>query len=94
MKFNERYTAGGIFIPSDDGKVQGIYPRWGRVFAVGPLQKDIVPGQYVCIAHGRWTRGIKITDADGEHEIRRVDNKDILLVSDTPMIDENMGRPL
>ena len=34
------------------------------------------------MAHGRWTRGLKIEDATGTHTIRKIDPKDILLVSD------------
>jgi len=94
MKFTERFTASGIYIPSDDGKSQGIRPRWGRVYAVGPEQEDVKVGQYICIAHGRWTRGIKIDDGAGTHEIRRVDNDDILMVSDEPVTDETMGSPI
>ena len=94
MAFNERFTKAGIYIPSDNGKVQGIRPRWGKVFAVGPDQGDIKVGEYICVAHGRWTRGIKIEDSAGEHEIRRVDNADILMVSDEPVSDDTMGRPL
>ena len=94
MKFAERFTSGGIFIPSDDKLVQGVRPRWGKVYAVGPEQKDVVVGQWVCISHGRWTRGVNIKDENGEHVIRRVDNADILLVSDEPVLDENMGQPL
>lgn len=95
MRFNERYTAGGIFIPSDDGQVQGIYPRWAKVYAVGPNQTDVEAGQYVLVSHGRWTRGVNIIDGNNEeHTIRRVDPADILLVSDEPQIDETMGRPL
>ena len=30
----------------------------------------------------RWTRGVKIQDGNGETVIRKVDNADILLVSD------------
>lgn len=94
MVFNERFTKAGIYLPSDNGKVQGIRPRWGRVFAVGPDQVDIKVGEYICVAHGRWTRGITIEDSTGEHEIRRVDNADILMVSDEPVSDDTMGRPL
>ena len=95
MKFNERYSAGGIFLPSDDGQVQGIIPRWGKVYAVGPLQDDIKPGEYVLVAHGRWTRGINIIDANDEQvTIRRIDVNDILMVSDEERVNETMGRPL
>jgi len=94
MSFNERYSAAGIFIPSDDALVQGVRPRWGKVYSVGPEQADITVGQWVCVAHGRWTRGAKIKDSTGEHTVRRVDPKDILLVSDEPIVDETLGQPL
>ena len=34
------------------------------------------------VAHGRWSRGYKIQDDDGETVIRKVDPKDMLMVSD------------
>jgi hypothetical protein len=43
------------------------------------------------IAHGRWTRGIKIEDTNGEQIIRKVDPNDILLVSDEPVPDYTMS---
>lgn len=92
MKFAERITKGGIVLPDDDGKNSGIRPRWGRVYAIGPLQKDVEVGQYVLIAHGRWTKGITIESAaDGVQTIRKVDNDDILLVSDEPVEDETIS---
>lgn len=91
MVFKERLSSGGIVIPDDDMKSSGIRPRWGKVYAVGPEQTDIQVGQYILIAHGRWTRGVKITDDFGEKTIRKVDTKDILLVSDEPVYDETMG---
>ena len=42
----------------------------------------MVPGQWIMVAHGRWSRGVKIEDEHGETTIRKVDNKDILLLSD------------
>ena len=91
MKFDQRISRGGIIIPNDDMKSSGIRPRWAKVYAIGPDQKDIKVGQYILIAHGRWTRGIKIEDSEGEKVIRKVDNNDILLVSDFPMEDETMS---
>lgn len=91
MKFDERISHGGIIIPNDDMKNSGIRPRWARVYAVGSEQTDIKVGQYVLIAHGRWTRGVKIEDGEGEKVIRKVDNNDILLVSDEPVADQTMG---
>jgi len=91
MNFEERKTSSGIVVVSDDGKNSGIRPRWGKVYAIGPEQQEIKVGQYILVTHGRWTRGIKIMDDSGEHIIRKVDNDDILLVSDEPVMDETMG---
>jgi co-chaperonin GroES (HSP10) len=82
MTFTERFTNTGIILPSDNGKSTGIRPRWGQVYAVGPDQKDVRVGEWVCVAHGRWTRGIDIEDETGKHTLRRVDPKDILMSAD------------
>lgn len=91
MNFTERFTSSGIVLPGDDGKSSGIRPRWGRVFAVGPEQRYVNIGQWICVAHGRWTRGVRIEDTTGQHVVRRVDNNDILLVSDTEPLDETFS---
>lgn len=91
MEFKERLTSGGIIVPNDDMKSSGIRPRWAKVYSVGPEQKDIKVGQYILVSHGRWTRGIKIEDTEGEKTIRKVDINDVLLVSDEPVKDETMG---
>ena len=94
MNFKDRVTSSGIIIQSTDGKLEGIHARWARVYAVGKDQKDVKPGQYILVKHGRWTRGTLIEDTEGERTIRRVDNADILLVSDEPMTDETLGQGL
>lgn len=82
MNFDERLSTGGIVLVKDNGKSSGIRPRWGRVYAVGPQQKDIKVGTWICVEHGRWTRGIEIEDENGPQTIRRVDPKDIMMESD------------
>lgn len=91
MQFDERISNGGIILLNDDMKNSGIRPRWGKVYAIGPEQKDVQVGQYVLISHGRWTRGIKIDDGEGERVIRKVDNNEILLISDDPVNDQTMS---
>jgi hypothetical protein len=91
MAFDMRVTQSGLILPSDDMKNSGIRPRWAKVYALGPEQDSVKIGQYVLIAHGRWTRGIKIEDSEGVKTIRRVDPNDILLVSDEPVQDDTMG---
>jgi hypothetical protein len=94
MKFDERITTSGIVLLNDNGKGTGIRPRWGRVYAVGPNQTDVKAGQWVCVAHGRWTRGVKVDDGSGEKTLRKIDPKDILLVSDEQPSDDTMSDAL
>jgi co-chaperonin GroES (HSP10) len=91
MEFQERITNSGLVLINDDMKSSGIRPRWGKIYALGPDVKDLEIGQYIMVAHGRWTRGIKIEDENGEVIIRKVDPKDILLVSDEYVNDLTMS---
>jgi co-chaperonin GroES (HSP10) len=92
MQFKERKLNSGIVLLNDNGTTAGIRPRWGRIYAIGPDQKDYSVGQWICVAHGRWTRGIDIEGEDGvTFALRRVDPKDILLVSDTRPDDSTMS---
>lgn len=92
MNFGERKLSSGIILRQDDARSEGIRPRWAKVHAVGPEQKDIQVGQWVLVAHGRWTRGVKVTIDDKEIEIRRIDTNDILLISnDKPEADDNIS---
>lgn len=91
MIFDVRISTGGIIIPNDNGKSTGIRPRWGQVYAVGPDQQDVSPGQWVCVEHGRWTRGIDIEDESGKITVRRVDPKDIMMVSDQQPDDDTFS---
>ena len=94
MNFDQKITHSGIIIPHSDKKLEGIHARWAKVYATGPNQRDVQVGQYVLVSHGRWTRGLEIEDSEGEKTIRRVDNKDILMVSNDPMQDETVGQGL
>jgi co-chaperonin GroES (HSP10) len=84
MEFDTRITQSGLILPNDNGTTLGIRPRWGRVYAVGPKQQDVCVGQWILVAHGRWTRGIDIEDGQLDHKrtIRKIDPKDILLIAD------------
>jgi co-chaperonin GroES (HSP10) len=62
MEFDTRITQSGLILPNDNGTSLGIRPRWGRVYAIGPKQKNVQVGQWIMVAHGRWTRGIDIED--------------------------------
>jgi hypothetical protein len=88
---NERVLNSGIILGSDNGKNSGIRPRWGRVHAIGPDQRDVKVGDFILVAHGRWTRGVDIQDPTGVHTIRRIDANDILLISDVEPTDDTMS---
>jgi co-chaperonin GroES (HSP10) len=83
IQFGEQTTAGGLILGNDDGKTRGIYPRWGKVYSKGPDNKDeFEVGDWILIAHGRWTRSLKIeTTSDGEIEMRKVELSSILAMS-------------
>jgi co-chaperonin GroES (HSP10) len=86
MEFDTRITQSGLILPNDNGTSLGIRPRWGKVYAVGKDQKDVKVGQWICVSHGRWTRGVDINDGTNEttkRTIRKIDPRDILLVSDS-----------
>jgi co-chaperonin GroES (HSP10) len=91
MTFDQRITSGGLILLNDNGTTLGIRPRWGQVYAVGPKQKDVQVGQWICVAHGRWTRGLDIEDESGLRTIRRIDPEDILLISNTQPQDDTMS---
>lgn len=85
MHFGEQTTKGGVVILNDNGKSEGIYPRWAQVYAVGPEHKEEYNvGDWILIEHGRWTRGIEIQPPGQEEKdtIRMVEVKSVLLWSD------------
>lgn len=92
MVFKERTLNSGIVLLNDNGTTAGIRPRWGRIYAVGPDQKEYTEGQWILISHGRWTRGVDIEDSEGNIiTIRKIDPKDVLLMSDTEPGDSTMS---
>lgn len=93
MNFDERKTAGGIVLLSDDGKSEGVRHRWGKVWAIGPKQQDVKIGDWILVEHGRWTRGITFVDENGEEKvIRRIDVNAILMVTDEEPGDNTYGK--
>lgn len=92
MNFDARISKGGIVLPSDDGKSEGVRHRWGRVWAIGPEQKDVKVGEWILLEHGRWTRGVTVVEEDGtEITIRRADIKAILMVAPEKPAEDTFG---
>lgn len=91
MNFEGRTLSSGVILLGDNGRSDGIRPRWGQVYAVGPEQTDIKVGNWICVAHGRWTRGLDIEDESGKRTVRRIDPNDILLVSEDRPNDDTIS---
>jgi co-chaperonin GroES (HSP10) len=92
MNFDQRVSKGGIVLPSDDGKSEGVRHRWCRVWAIGPEQQDVKVGEWILVEHGRWTRGVTVELEDGTDIImRRIDLKGILMVTDENPGDNTFG---
>ena len=92
MRFGEKKTRGGIILLDDDGTEAGIHPRWSQVYAVGPKQEDVKVGQWILVAHGRWSRALKVINNKEELEVRMIDENDILLVSDEEPADTDVDK--
>jgi co-chaperonin GroES (HSP10) len=82
MSFEGRQLSSGVILLGDDGKTDGIRPRWAQVYAIGPEQQDVRVGQWILVEHGRWSRGLKIVKDGSEFTIRRADPEAIIFVSD------------
>ena len=82
MHFGEVKSKGGIILIDDDGSQAGIHPRWAKVYAIGKEQEDVTVGQWILVAHGRWSRALKVKKDNVELEVRMVDEDDILMLSD------------
>jgi co-chaperonin GroES (HSP10) len=92
MSFENRTLSSGIVLLNDDGKTDGIRPRWAKVYKVGPDQNDVTPGQWILIEHGRWTRGLKVEIDSKVFTVRRVDANAIIGVQDDePSYDDTIS---
>lgn len=95
MNFDMETTAGGIVLPSDNAKRTGIHPRWAKVWAIGPEQKEVKIGEWILVEHGRWTRTIEYENNDGSiTEIRVVDNAAVIMSADEKPNDTMRSDPV
>jgi co-chaperonin GroES (HSP10) len=77
-------THGGLLMNDKDGETTAIRPRWFRVKSIGERVDFVNEGQYILVAHGRWSNGVDIDD----QKIYLIDNEEILGTSNTnPMED-------
>jgi co-chaperonin GroES (HSP10) len=79
--FGIKKTAGGLLINEKDGVETSIRPRWFQVTHIGDENTDFKVGDYILVAHGRWTRGFTIDNSD-DSKYYVVDLDEILGISD------------
>lgn len=75
-----RKTKSGLYIGDKDGTTDAIRPRWFKVYSVGEGIDWIKEGQYVFVAHGRWSNGVKIND---DLKLYLLDNEECLATQET-----------
>ena len=73
-------TKSGLLLADKDMDDSSIRPRWFKIYSTGPDIDWVSEGQYVLVAHGRWSNGI--TYGDSDEKIYLLDNKELLAVSD------------
>lgn len=92
MHFGEQKTSTGIVLTNDDGQTRGIYPRWAKVYSMGPDNKDpYTVGDWILVEHGRWTRAFKLDDGKGPADFRMVETESILAYSEEKPEGISMG---
>lgn len=92
MNFDAQVTKEGLYIPSSDGKEDGIVPRWGQVWAIGPQQIEVNVGDWVMIEHGRWTRSVEVEQDDGSIVVVRMVDADAIMMVSTEEPQEEIYR--
>lgn len=91
MGLESRVTSGGIIIQSENGKDRGIRPRWAKVRLVGEGIDWCKPGQYVLVAHGRWSRQFECEHEGEKMKLVHLDNNECLIVTDEDPGDDFVG---
>jgi hypothetical protein len=92
LQIGERVTKGGIHLLDDNGKMEGIRPRWAKIWKVADDVTDVRPEQWALCEHGRWTMRIKIKDENGkDFEFVKLDPNGILAVQDEEPTDQQIG---
>ena len=91
LGLGERVTASGIVVQSENGKERGIRPRWAKIHLVGEGIDWVSPGQYVLVAHGRWSNQFEVEHLGQKLKLVLLDNKEILAVTDDEPDDNYFG---
>jgi len=91
LGLEQRVTSSGIIIQSENGKDRGIRPRWAKVHLVGEGIDWCQPGQYILVAHGRWSRQFECEHNGVKLKLVHLDNNECLIVTDELPDDDFVG---
>jgi hypothetical protein len=92
MNFDEEVLESGLILQSDNGKGEGVKPRWAKVWAVGPDQTDVKVGEWILMEHARWTREFEHEAEDGTiTKLHMADLKAIMLATDEKPVSVQRG---
>jgi len=79
----ESVTKAGVILLADNATEEGMKPRWFKALAVHPEEKDVKEGEYMLVAHGRWSREYTRENKDGEKIVLIVvESESVLGISD------------
>ena len=78
----ETVTKDGVILLANDGTAAGMQPRWFKAIAVHPEEKDVKEGDYMLVAHGRWSREYVYDDEDETQYIMVVESESVMGVQD------------
>ena len=78
----ESVTKAGVILLADNKTESGMKPRWFKALAVHPEEKDVKEGDYMLVAHGRWSREYVYDDEDETQYIMVVESKSVMGVQD------------
>ncbi len=69
-------------MPDENGKDSGIRPRWAKVHYIGAGVTDVTVGDYVLVAHGRWSREFEVEHEGQQVKMVMLDNKEVMAIHD------------
>ena len=78
----EQVTKAGVILLADNATEAGMKPRWFKAIAVHPEEEDVKEGDYVLVAHGRWSREYIYDDKDETQYIMVCESESLLGISD------------
>ncbi len=62
LDIGEQVLESGIVLRDDNGTTRGVHSRWAKVYSVGDDITELKVGDWILIAHGRWSRTITVDE--------------------------------